>query len=72
MTTLLLLALGALTLYVAACAFWPYSSCRNCLGTGKWRSPSRKAWRPCRRCDGTGRRLRLGRRVYELMRGNDQ
>lgn len=69
MTTLILLTLGALTIYTAACAFWPYMACRRCKGAGKRRSPSGKAWRPCPRCVGTGRRVRLGRRVYEALRG---
>lgn len=70
MTTVLLLALGAAAAYIAACAFWPFRACRRCSGTGKHRSPSGKAWRPCPRCVGTGRRVRLGRRVYEVLVGH--
>ncbi|GAA4554371.1 hypothetical protein [Pseudonocardia xishanensis] len=66
MTTLILLALGVLIVYVAACAWWPYAACRRCSGSGKRRSPTGKAWRPCWRCEGTGRRVRFGRRIYEL------
>ena len=65
---LLLLALGALVIYVGACAFWPFTAHRWCRGTGKLRSPSGKAWRPCRGCGGTGRKIRVGRHVYELIR----
>lgn len=57
--------------YLAACAWWPYTAHRGCGGTGKRRSPTRRAWRPCRRCNGTGRRVRLGRRVYEALRGRE-
>ena len=67
MGTLIALALGALVLYVAACAFWPFMACRRCHGTGKRRSPSGQAWRSCRRCAGSGRRVRFGRRVYEFL-----
>lgn len=70
MTTLLLLALAALAVYVAACAWWPFAACRRCEGTGKRRSPTGKAWRPCGRCGGNGRRVRAGRHVYEAFRGD--
>jgi hypothetical protein len=68
MDTLVILALGALAIYLGACAIWPYCSCRRCLGTGKHRSPSGKNWRQCRRCRGSDRRVRLGRRVYDATR----
>lgn len=71
MTTLLLLALAALAVYVAACAWWPFAACRRCEGTGKRRSPAGKAWRPCGRCGGTGRRVRGGRHVWDLFRSDD-
>lgn len=56
----LLVTLG----YVAACAIWPFGACRWCRGTGKFRSPSGRAWRYCRRCRGTGARVRTGRRAW--------
>jgi DnaJ-class molecular chaperone len=65
---LLVIALGAIAAYTAACAFFPYMACKRCDGSGKYRSPSGKAWRPCGRCDGSGRRIRLGRLVWELGR----
>ncbi len=68
MDALLLLGGAAALLYLAACTWWPFATCRRCSGTGKFRSPSGRAWRPCGRCQGTGRRVRLGRRVYELFR----
>lgn len=68
MDVLLLLALGALALYVVACVIWPYAACRRCGGTGKRRSPSGKAWRPCSRCGGNGTRVRVGRLLWELGR----
>lgn len=70
MGTLILLTLGVVAVYVAACAFWPFAACRRCSGTGKRRSPSGKAWRPCGRCTGTGRQVRVGRRVAELFRSS--
>lgn len=71
MELLLLVALGALALYVGACVVWPFTAHGWCSGTGKRRSPSGKAWRPCGGCEGTGRRVRIGRRVYEILRGHD-
>jgi hypothetical protein len=70
--TLLVIALAAGTAYLAACAWWPFMACRRCSGTGKRRSPSGKAWRPCGRCDGSGKRIRLGRYVYEVLRGGGE
>lgn len=58
------LAVAAVAWLVFACWFWPYKACRRCDGTGKLRSPGRKAWRTCPRCKGTGRRLRVGRRAW--------
>jgi len=49
--------------YLIACRIWPYKDCRKCEGAGRFRSPSRKAWRPCRRCKGSGSRVRTGRRL---------
>lgn len=68
MDVLLLLALGALVLYIGACVIWPYAACRRCGGTGKRRSPSGKAWRPCGRCGGNGTRVRWGRMLFEVAR----
>lgn len=51
--------------YISACAFWPYTSCGRCKGTGKHRSPSGKTFRNCRRCRGSGRRIRIGRRLWD-------
>lgn len=62
---LAVLALGALVIYLGACAVWPFTACRRCDGSGKRRSPSGRAWRECRRCTGSGRRVRVGRRIYE-------
>lgn len=69
MTGVLLLAAVLYLLgYSAACTFWPYASCRKCDGAGKFRSPTRKHWRPCRRCSGSGRRIRTGRVLAEWLR----
>ncbi len=70
------LPLGWLTLaallwtagYIAACAVWPFTSCRRCHGAAKLRSPSGRAWRPCPRCAGTGTKLRAGRRAWAATR----
>lgn len=43
---------------------WPRAKCRKCKGTGKFRSPTGKAWRRCPRCKGSQDRRRLGRRIY--------
>lgn len=45
--------------YVGFCRFFPYAACRNCKGSGKFRSPSGKNFRDCRRCGGRGRRRRM-------------
>lgn len=62
---LALLAVGAW--YVAVCAWWPLTNCRRCKGSGKFRSPSGKAWRLCRTCKGTGTRIRPGRIVWDRL-----
>ncbi|MCU7724574.1 hypothetical protein ODJ79_12675 [Actinoplanes sp. KI2] len=60
----------AITLgYAFACWVWPFKNCGKCHGTGKKRSPSRKAFRLCRRCEGTGRRVRAGRWIYNRLSG---
>jgi len=67
---LILVAVALLAAYWAACAFWPYLSCKRCGGSGKLRNPfSGRGWRTCPRCTGKGRRVRLGRRIYEGARG---
>lgn len=69
--TLRLLTLTGLATagYVAVCAFWPFTACRLCSGSGKRRSPSGKAFRICPRCKGSARRLRTGRRAWLLVTG---
>jgi hypothetical protein len=56
------LALGAG--YIAACVIWPFRACRRCGGSGRFLSPTGRAWRHCTRCAGTGAKLRLGRRIF--------
>jgi len=51
--------------YLLACAVWPYANCTRCDGSGKSRSPGRKAFRNCPRCKGTGRRRRFGRALLD-------
>lgn len=46
--------------YLASCRIWPYAACGRCNGSGKSKSPSRKAFRNCPRCKGTSRRERTG------------
>jgi hypothetical protein len=59
--------------YLLTCAVWPFGNCRRCHGAGKLAAPSlfggRRAFRLCPRCHSTGRRLRIGRRVYNHLRG---
>jgi hypothetical protein len=56
-----------------ACWLFPFAACKWCLGSGRWHQPGqakkkrRRKFRPCWWCKGTGRRLRLGRRVYNLL-----
>ncbi|MFI7598416.1 hypothetical protein [Actinoplanes sp. NPDC049681] len=74
MTTLAAIAsliiLGYSAFYVIMCAQFPFGHCCRCEGGGKLYSPfSRKVFRLCPRCEGTGRRVRIGRRVYEYLRG---
>ncbi|WP_289007936.1 hypothetical protein [uncultured Thermomonospora sp.] len=65
-----LLALAALAgiAYVIHCAIWPFGSCRNCDGAGRFRSPSGRSWRYCNRCGGNGARLRTGRRIWTYLK----
>jgi len=63
----LVIAIWALG-YALACLVWPLAACRKCEGVGRFRSPSKKYWRPCPRCDGSGRRIRTGRYVVEWFR----
>jgi hypothetical protein len=58
--------------YSALCYASPFGTCRKCKGWGSkvWttRFTGRlKRGRECRRCDGYGRRLRIGRRLYNLV-----
>lgn len=66
--TLFLLGLGALVVYICACAWWPYVKCPwpKCEG-GKVRSFSGKSWRPHWPCGGSGKRVRIGRRVFDVV-----
>jgi hypothetical protein len=63
-------AVGALwaICYVIACAIWPFKPCTRCDGYGKFPSPSGRNWRYCRHCD-DGAVLRIGRRIYNHLRG---
>jgi hypothetical protein len=56
--------------YVSVCAASPYGDCRKCNGFGFATKTDRKG-RPkrgktCRRCKGHGKRIRVGRRLYNL------
>jgi hypothetical protein len=61
---LFVLGLLALAGYAIACALWPFRACTRCGGSGRFRSPSGRAWRYCGRCSGKGAQLRLGRRIW--------
>ncbi|GAA0469441.1 hypothetical protein Aca07nite_27850 [Actinoplanes capillaceus] len=75
MTTLVLLAilaaLGYAAFYLIGCAIFPFGRCRRrrCEGGRVYSRANRKVFRECRRCEGTGKRVRIGRRVYEYLRG---
>lgn len=56
---LILIGLVVLGVYVGFCRVFPFASCRRCSGSGKYRSPSGKAYRWCGRCKGSGRRVRV-------------
>lgn len=57
--------------YLITCVLWPFAACRKCKGSGRFRSPSGRAWRSCRKCKGSGARLRTGRRVINAVRHLD-
>lgn len=56
--------------YVSLCAGSPYGDCRRCHGMGHAIKHDRKGrakrGKDCRRCHGYGKRLRVGRRLYNL------
>ncbi len=54
--------------YVLACARFPYARCRTkrCQG-GRVYSSNGDTWRDHPRCGGSGKRVRWGRRVYEIL-----
>jgi hypothetical protein len=62
--SLMLLALLAAVFYVIHNLIWPFRSCRNCQGLGRFRSPSGGSWRYCRTCGGRGAQVRTGRRIW--------
>lgn len=61
--------------YAFLCWRFPWGRCRRCKGAGRFLqggkarpdAPMREFWRPCPRCGGSARRVRLGRRVLELL-----
>lgn len=59
--------------YGGACWLWPFARCWWCKGSGRrYQSEKRKTWRPCRWCKGSGRRLRIGRWIYNYVRGKQR
>lgn len=68
MGTLILIGIGAVIAYAATCYVWPYTRCtRTRCESGKLRAPNGRTWRRCPRCGGSGSRVRIGRRVLELL-----
>jgi hypothetical protein len=55
--------------YAVACWWWPFTACSRCKGNGRFRSPSGKNFRLCGRCKGGGTRLRMGRKVLNVLAG---
>jgi hypothetical protein len=62
--SVLLFALVLGVAYLVACVIWPFRACRRCGGSGRFLSPTGRAWRHCNHCGGTGAKLRFGRRIY--------
>ncbi|MEU7909170.1 hypothetical protein [Actinoplanes sp. NPDC049118] len=75
MTPTLLLAslaiLGYAALYALGCVIFPFGRCRRprCENGRIYSRLSRKVFRECPRCEGTGKRVRVGRRLWEYLRG---
>ena len=53
--------------YAAACSVKPFTTCKKCTGSGRRRTRIAHRWRACRPCKGSGLRLRIGRRIYNLL-----
>lgn len=68
MTYIVLVAVGLVLLYGAACHSLPFARCRRCRGAGlrmgKTTVLRRPVGKPCRWCRSSGRRLRWGRRAW--------
>ena len=56
---LILIGVAWVAGYVGFCRVFPFAPCRRCHGSGKFRSPSGKAFRNCGKCQGSGRRKRM-------------
>ncbi|EWM64341.1 MULTISPECIES: hypothetical protein [unclassified Micromonospora] len=52
--------------YAGLCWVIPFTTCKRCAGTGHTTTRILHRPRACRRCD-RGMRLRLGRRVYNVL-----
>ncbi|MGP3634632.1 hypothetical protein ACTU45_14875 [Streptomyces sp. 24-1644] len=56
--------------YVSLCAASPFGNCRKCRGWGFAMKTDRKGrskrGKDCRRCKATGKRIRIGRRLYNV------
>jgi hypothetical protein len=66
-TVLVGLAVTAVVVYIASCAWWPFGRCRKCRGSGRLARSDGKVFRLCPRCTATGRRLRIGRRLWNAI-----
>jgi hypothetical protein len=56
--------------YAASCSWRPFADCACCHGTGKHRSGKRvNKFRRCFWCGGRGSFYRLGRQVWNALRG---
>ena len=64
---LILVGLLIAAWYVGHCVMYPFADCLWCSGNPKRRSGSGGSYRKCRHCRGTGERVRVGRRLYDLI-----
>lgn len=70
--TLVLAGCAWAVCYAGSCWWFPFGRCWCCKGRGAHKRRDGKVFRDCRHllgwgCGGSGRRLRIGRRVYNII-----